>query len=147
MITVCIHGITLAKQACWCTMRSGHYGLLNGQVVEYGRLVGTETRLRIDGTTYEKPVFDETVLKEPEEQRGGIEDGEKDEAYIEAVRTVINEGKCSITLIQRRLSLGYARAARIVDVMESEGIVGPGEGSKPREVLVGPEVLETLEAP
>jgi S-DNA-T family DNA segregation ATPase FtsK/SpoIIIE len=94
-----------------------------------------------------KPVFDDSVLQEAEEQRGGFESGEKDAAYIEAVRTVINEGKCSITLIQRRLSLGYARAARIVDVMESEGIVGPGEGSKPREVLVGPEVLETLEAP
>jgi S-DNA-T family DNA segregation ATPase FtsK/SpoIIIE len=94
-----------------------------------------------------KPVFDESVLEEPEEQRGGFEEGDKDEAYVEAVRTVINEGKCSITLIQRRLSLGYARAARIVDVMESEGIVGPGEGSKPREVLVGPEVLETLENP
>jgi S-DNA-T family DNA segregation ATPase FtsK/SpoIIIE len=92
-----------------------------------------------------KPVFDETVLQEPEERPGGIEEGEKDEAYTEAVRTVINEGKCSITLIQRRLSLGYARAARIVDVMESEGIVGPGEGSKPREVLVGPEVLDPLE--
>jgi S-DNA-T family DNA segregation ATPase FtsK/SpoIIIE len=94
-----------------------------------------------------KPVFDDSVLEEAEEQRGGFEIGDKDEAYIDAVRTVINEGKCSITLIQRRLSLGYARAARIVDVMESEGIVGPGEGSKPRDVLVGPEVLETLEAP
>ena len=65
--------------------------------------------------------------------------------YVDAVRTVIQEGKCSITLIQRRLQLGYARAARIVDVMEREGVVSPGEGSKPREVLVGEEVLEALE--
>lgn len=55
---------------------------------------------------------------------------------------MIQEGKCSITLIQRRLSLGYARAARIVDFMEQEGIVSPGEGSKPRDILVGPEFLE-----
>ena len=48
--------------------------------------------------------------------------------------------------LQRRLQLGYARAARIVDMMEHEGIVSVGEGSKPREVLVGPEYLETLEA-
>jgi S-DNA-T family DNA segregation ATPase FtsK/SpoIIIE len=89
-----------------------------------------------------EPVYDESVLAEKEESRGGVENGEKDEVYWEAVRTVINEGKCSITLIQRRLSLGYARAARIVDVMESEGVVSPGEGSKPREVLVGPEFLE-----
>jgi S-DNA-T family DNA segregation ATPase FtsK/SpoIIIE len=94
-----------------------------------------------------KPVFDETVLAEPEEQPGAFENGEQDEAYFDAVRTVINEGKCSITLIQRRLSLGYARAARIVDMMEQAGVVGPGEGSKPREVLVGPEILERIESP
>jgi S-DNA-T family DNA segregation ATPase FtsK/SpoIIIE len=93
-----------------------------------------------------RPVFDESVLAEPEEQRGIFENGELDEAYFDAVRTVINEGKCSITLIQRRLSLGYARAARIVDMMEQAGVVGPGEGSKPREVLVGPEILESLES-
>jgi S-DNA-T family DNA segregation ATPase FtsK/SpoIIIE len=93
-----------------------------------------------------EPVYDESVLAEKEETRAGVENGEKDEVYWEAVRTVVNEGKCSITLIQRRLSLGYARAARIVDTMESEGVVGPGEGSKPREVLVGPEFLETTEA-
>lgn len=93
-----------------------------------------------------EPVYDESVLADPEESRGGHENGERDEVYVAAVRTVVNEGKCSITLIQRRLSLGYARAARIVDMMESEGVVGPGEGSKPREVLVGPEILETLEA-
>jgi S-DNA-T family DNA segregation ATPase FtsK/SpoIIIE len=94
-----------------------------------------------------KPVFDDTVLAEPEEQHGVFENGEQDEAYFDAVRTVINEGKCSITLIQRRLSLGYARAARIVDMMEQAGVVGPGEGSKPREVLVGPEILERIESP
>ncbi len=93
-----------------------------------------------------RPIYDESVLEDGEEARGGaVDDGERDEMYVEAVRTVINEGKCSITLIQRRLQLGYARAARIVDVMEQEGVVSPGEGSKPREVLVGPEVLETIE--
>ena len=48
-------------------------------------------------------------------------------------------------MIQRRLRLGYARAARIVDMMEQQSIVGPADGSKPREVLVGPEILDTLE--
>jgi len=93
-----------------------------------------------------KPVYDDSVLEDETESGGAVEAGERDEKYVEAVRTVINEGKCSITLIQRRLELGYARAARIVDVMEREGLVSPGEGSKPREVLVGPEVLETIEA-
>ncbi len=67
--------------------------------------------------------------------------------YDDAVRTVIQEGKCSITLIQRRLQLGYARAARIVDFMEREGVVSPGEGSKPREILVTPDFLDTLGGP
>jgi S-DNA-T family DNA segregation ATPase FtsK/SpoIIIE len=93
-----------------------------------------------------KPIYDDSVLEEETEAGGAVDNGERDEMYLEAVRTVINEGKCSITLIQRRLQLGYARAARIVDVMEREGVVSPGEGSKPREVLVGPEVLETIGA-
>jgi S-DNA-T family DNA segregation ATPase FtsK/SpoIIIE len=93
-----------------------------------------------------KPVYDESVLDDEAESGGPVDHGERDEMYLEAVRTVINEGKCSITLLQRRLQLGYARAARIVDVMEREGVVSPGEGSKPREVLVGPEILETIGA-
>ena len=92
-----------------------------------------------------KPVYDESVLKDPEEERGGAFDpGERDAVYVDAVKLVLNEGMCSITLIQRRMRLGYARAARIVDMMEQEGVIGPADGSKPREVLVGPEVLETL---
>jgi S-DNA-T family DNA segregation ATPase FtsK/SpoIIIE len=91
-----------------------------------------------------QPEYDESVLEDGDEARGGFNGGERDEMYLDAVRTVITEGKCSITLIQRRLQLGYARAARIVDMMEQEGVVSPGEGSKPREVLVGSEILETL---
>jgi len=93
-----------------------------------------------------EPVYDDSVLSEGEEERReGGPSGERDEMFEPAVRTVIQEGKCSITLLQRRLQLGYARAARIVDMMESEGIVSPGEGSKPREILVGPEYLESTE--
>ena len=101
-------------------------------------------------TTYIKkmaePVYDESVLRDPEDPSESIEESDRDEMYFRAVRTVIQEGKCSITLIQRRLQLGYARAARIVDMMEREGIVSPGEGSKPREILVGPDFVESLEA-
>ena len=94
-----------------------------------------------------KPIYDESVLKDPEDERvGGYDAGERDPMFLEAVRVVLQEGQCSITLIQRRLRLGYARAARIVDTMEQEGIVGPADGSKPREVLVGPEILEALGA-
>jgi len=92
-----------------------------------------------------KPVYDESVLKDPEDARdGSFELGDRDTMYIDAVKLVLQEGMCSITLIQRRMRLGYARAARIVDMMEQEGIVGPADGSKPRDLLVGPEILETL---
>ncbi len=64
------------------------------------------------------------------------EDAEQDELYREAVEIVQNLGRASISLLQRRLRIGYTRAARLIDLMEQEGIVGPAEsGSKPREVL------------
>jgi S-DNA-T family DNA segregation ATPase FtsK/SpoIIIE len=93
-----------------------------------------------------EPVYDPSVLRDGEAGGEAAEAGERDEMYEQAVRTVIQEGKCSITLIQRRLQLGYARAARIVDMMESDGVVSPGEGSKPREILVGPDYVDRLEA-
>jgi S-DNA-T family DNA segregation ATPase FtsK/SpoIIIE len=63
-------------------------------------------------------------------------DGELDELFEEAVRIVCQYDRASASLLQRRLSIGYARAARIVDQLEGAGVVGPAEGSKPREVLV-----------
>jgi S-DNA-T family DNA segregation ATPase FtsK/SpoIIIE len=62
--------------------------------------------------------------------------GEKDELYEKAFELVLLTGQASASYLQRRLKLGYARAARIIDQMEQEGIVGPSEGSKAREVLV-----------
>lgn len=75
-------------------------------------------------------------------QNGGGKNGmfdeyledEDDELYDEAVRVVAEAKKASASLLQRRLKVGYARAARLLDLMEAEGIIGPGEGAKPREV-------------
>jgi S-DNA-T family DNA segregation ATPase FtsK/SpoIIIE len=94
-----------------------------------------------------KPQYDESVTKEDGEQAGGHGgggDSEVDPAYDQAVRLAVQAGQISVSHIQRRLKLGYARAARLVDMMEQEGIVGPADGSKPREVLVEPEFLERL---
>jgi len=68
-------------------------------------------------------------------QRGG-DAGERDELFEEAVRTVCQYDRASASLLQRRLRIGYARAARVIDELETAGIIGPGEGSKPRDVLV-----------
>ena len=64
---------------------------------------------------------------------------EKDEMYEEAVKMVLETRQASVSMLQRRLGLGYARAARIVDMMEAEGVVGPFQGSKPREILISME--------
>ena len=69
--------------------------------------------------------------------------GEEDPLYEEAKKVVIEARKASASLLQRRLRLGYARAARLIDTLEERGVVGPGEGAKPREILIptetGPE--------
>ena len=92
-----------------------------------------------------KPSYDDTVLQEPVEERSESADLERDEFFIKAVEVALHEGHCSITMLQRRLRLGYARAARIVDAMEQAGIVGPADGARPREILVGPDILDQLE--
>ncbi|MBI1978392.1 MAG: DNA translocase FtsK [Candidatus Omnitrophica bacterium] len=66
----------------------------------------------------------------------GIGNMEKDELYDDAVRVVLETKQASVSVLQRKLRLGYGRAARIIDMMEEEGIVGPYQGSKPREILV-----------
>jgi S-DNA-T family DNA segregation ATPase FtsK/SpoIIIE len=62
-----------------------------------------------------------------------------DELYPQAVQVVVEAKTASVSLLQRRLRIGYTRAARLIDMMESHGIVGPYEGSKPREVRMTPE--------
>ena len=75
-------------------------------------------------------------VKKGKEGAGGGEEEEYDEKYDEAVAFVAETGQASISLIQRRFRVGYNRAARIVEKMEVEGVVGPSDGVKPREVLV-----------
>jgi S-DNA-T family DNA segregation ATPase FtsK/SpoIIIE len=82
--------------------------------------------------------YDESVLEAVEEENGdynGIGEDEYDEKYDEAVALVCETGQASISMVQRRLRVGYNRAARMIEIMEREGIVGPSDGSKPREVL------------
>jgi S-DNA-T family DNA segregation ATPase FtsK/SpoIIIE len=84
-----------------------------------------------------RPSYDSSILlevKKEKEASGG--DDEYDEKYDEAVAFVAETGQASISLIQRRFRIGYNRAARIVEKMEEEGVVGPSDGVKPREVLI-----------
>ncbi|HUQ86174.1 MAG TPA: DNA translocase FtsK [Vicinamibacterales bacterium] len=93
-----------------------------------------------------KPVYDETITEE-EAKAGpnGIE-YEKDELYDEAARIVVQTGQASISYLQRKMRIGFSRAARLVDMMEAEGLVSAATGGKPREVLVGREYFEEVDA-
>ena len=65
----------------------------------------------------------------------------------DCITAVIETGSCSVSMLQRRFRLGYNRAARIVDVMEERGIVGPPDGARPRKVLMTMEEFENLNGP
>ena len=85
-------------------------------------------------------VYEKVELPVMEEEGGG--DGEdRDDIYWDAVNLVIAQRAASISFLQRRLGLGYPKAARFIDMMEQDRIIGPGQGAKPREILVGPEYL------
>ena len=81
--------------------------------------------------------YDEAMLKIAEEPEAGADgaDADLDEKYDEAVALVCESGQASISMVQRRLRIGYNRAARLIERMEKEGVVGPADGSRPREVL------------
>lgn len=83
------------------------------------------------------PVYTEEVTQMPVGTQAKVsEEEERDELFEEATRTVCRYKRASASLLQRRLKVGYARAARIIDQLERAGIVGPAEGSKPRDVLI-----------
>ena len=83
-----------------------------------------------------RPVYNQRILEDVSDTATqSPADAEVDEMYHEAVRIVVEMGKASTSTLQRRLRLGYGRAARLIDMMERDGIVGPADGSKPREVL------------
>jgi len=94
--------------------------------------------LRKQGTA----VYEEVVLpSDGDGGDGGDGSGERDDLYWDCVRLVIGQRQGSISFLQRRMGLGYPKAARFIDMMEQDRIIGPGQGAKPREILVGPEFL------
>jgi S-DNA-T family DNA segregation ATPase FtsK/SpoIIIE len=97
-----------------------------------------------------KPEYDQSYLIAPPSEDGDAEledaiPGDQDPMYEEAMRVVLEMGKASTSTLQRRLRLGYGRAARILDMMHRDGIIGPPDGSKPREVLKRPDWLREVD--
>jgi S-DNA-T family DNA segregation ATPase FtsK/SpoIIIE len=94
-------------------------------------------------------VYEEGLLQPVKEPVAGeaTAEAERDEIYWRAVELVVSQRQASISYIQRRLGLGYPKAARFIDLMEHDRIIGPGDGAKPRQILVGPEYLARRSAP
>jgi S-DNA-T family DNA segregation ATPase FtsK/SpoIIIE len=92
-----------------------------------------------------KPTYDETITAE-QKQSGTDLEFEKDDLYDEAARIVVSSGQASISYLQRRLRIGFSRAARLVDMMEAEGLVSGGAGGKVREVLVKKDYFDEVDA-
>jgi DNA segregation ATPase FtsK/SpoIIIE, S-DNA-T family len=93
------------------------------------------------------PEYDQTFLIPPpsdDEDDAEEFEGPEDPMYQEAVRVVCEMGKASTSTLQRRLRLGYGRAARILDMMQRDGVIGPPDGSRPRDVLKRPDWLEEI---
>ena len=89
------------------------------------------------------PAYNESITaeeKQPDELTF-----EKDDLYDQAARLVVTAGQASISYLQRRLRIGFSRAARLVDMMEADGLVSPSSGSKAREVLVAADYFEQID--
>jgi S-DNA-T family DNA segregation ATPase FtsK/SpoIIIE len=84
-------------------------------------------------------------MEETDDLGNPLDPGQQDSLYNEAVRVVVSEGRASTSLLQRRLSIGYGRAAKLIDSMYHNNLVSQADGSKPREVLVGLDYLDRLD--
>jgi len=113
---------------------SAHLQRVHGAYVSETEIKRAVDHLKAQG----KPVYDENILKPREEdvEGGGEEDELSDELYDQALATVSEMRAVSISMLQRKMRIGYNRAARMIERMERDGVVGPADGAKPREVLI-----------
>jgi len=127
---------TLLGKGDMLFLASGGSNLLRLQ----GALISDDERKRVTDflRSQADPVYIEEITKDdPDDESAGVSEDEKDELYETALGVIAETGQASISMIQRRLKIGYNRAARIVETMEKEGLIGPqGAAGKPREVYV-----------
>ncbi len=119
---------------------SSRYLRLHGPYISEQESARLASFLRKQG----KPVYDESITVE--ERAADAIEFEKDDLYDDASRIVVQSGQASISYLQRRLRIGFSRAARLVDMMEADGLVSPAAGGKAREVLVGKDYFDEVDA-
>jgi DNA segregation ATPase FtsK/SpoIIIE, S-DNA-T family len=115
---------------------SSHLARVHGAFVSEPEIKAAVDHLKAQG----KPVYDENILRAREEDAGdgGLEDELSDELYDQALAVVSDMRQVSISMLQRKMRIGYNRAARMIERMERDGVVGPADGAKPREVFLRP---------
>jgi S-DNA-T family DNA segregation ATPase FtsK/SpoIIIE len=114
---------------------SAHLQRVHGCFVSESEIKKVVDHLKAQG----KPNYDESILKPRDEEgdgEGGGEDELADELYDQAIAVVSEMRQVSISMLQRKMRIGYNRSARMIERMEREGLVGPADGAKPREVLI-----------
>jgi len=120
---------------------SGRLTRIHGAYVTEQEIARLTEFLRTTG----RPSYDDTVGK-PERTTEAADVEDKDELFDEAVRFVVQSGQASTSMLQRRFRIGFSRAGRLIDVMEQDGIIGPAEGSKSREILVAADYYEQVDS-
>ncbi len=115
---------------------------VQGTYIDEKEIKETTRFLKEQGT----PEYNDEIMQMPVSTSKFTQETPDDELYSQAVETVILAGRASSSLLQRRLKIGYARAARLIDLLEEKGMIGPPDGSKPRDVLINSiEELEAME--
>ena len=124
------------------TSSSGRLKRLHGAFVSQPEISRVVKFLRQQA----RPDFIQEVVQQPikSDAPGEAEVGEDDPVWIEAVRTVLSTRVASATFLQRKLRIGYAKAARLLDLMEQKGLIGPTQGAKPREILLSKDDAKAL---
>jgi S-DNA-T family DNA segregation ATPase FtsK/SpoIIIE len=115
---------------------SAHLERVHGAFVSEGEIKKAVDHLKAQG----KPVYDDSILKPRDEEGEATDEDDQlsDELYDQALATVSEMRQVSISMLQRKMRIGYNRAARMIERMERDGVVGPADGAKPREVLLRP---------
>lgn len=120
------------------TSSMSKFSRIQGAFIENDEVKKIADHLRMQSA----PQYNDEIISQPVQinAKGGMvmdmDGGGDDDMYKDAVRVVVDSGKASTSLLQRRLRIGYARAARIIEEMEEQGVIGPADGSRPREVLI-----------